>query len=178
MWWEGGRRIQNGRCSGFLSLLLLVLRKIKKAWKKKKIKTNRPSSERYLASQLSLKSVWAVYHLTSTELGFILPCQSRGELLPSQLISGSVPSVVGVQAGHHGLFQHKPSGAGEGLSLMAGSIAEATIESHSFLLASYFHKHCSMSVPSDSHKPLFLPRLIIRYWHYHFCISLLSPIHC
>lgn len=107
-----GGRIQNGRCSGFLSLLPLVLRKIRKVWWRR----SKQSQSWKVLNNLTFTEIsknCVSPHLNRTVI-YLLPCQSKGKLLPLQFISGSLPGVVGVQSGHHGLFQHKPCGTGEG----------------------------------------------------------------
>lgn len=69
---------------------------------------------------------------------YSLSCPSGGKLLSLQFIFGSVPGFLEVQASHYDLLQHKPCGAGKGISLMAGSIPEVTVESHSFSITILF----------------------------------------
>lgn len=69
---------------------------------------------------------------------YSLSCPSGGKLLSLQFIFRSVPGFLEVQASHYDLLQHKPCGAGKGISLMAGSIPEVTVESHSFSITILF----------------------------------------
>lgn len=74
---EEGREVRrwlNERYPGSLSLLPLLLRKIGKVWKKR----SKYIDQVLKAIQHSLKSVWAVYHHTLTELGYTLSLISAG----------------------------------------------------------------------------------------------------